>query len=582
LITDRFHLGFDAEFDRSAAATRAKAFERVALSIAVLTVSVIAIGPVSLTWWAVAVLGEALLWRSTNPGFMLRRPGPARALRLVASTVASCAWVVCALLMWTAGSSVSGLMAIALLAAIGLYIIASCYETPIHMLAAGVPPAMGLLALPLLMSAELGDRILLGLSMALLVAFGISSATRSYLNHLRLMETRSRLEEQTRSAEAANRAKSEFLANMSHEIRTPLNGVLAISEALSRTELSDHQHSMLNLVSSSGRVLQQLFSDLLDIARIESAQMELHEVPFELRQAVLDVALLLGPLAEAKSLDFILDLDPEIDGSVVGDIVRFKQVLTNLIANAIKFTAEGHVRVTGGPDPSGVPARYRFTVVDTGVGFDTATAARLFTRFEQADGSITRRFGGSGLGLSICKQLAELMQGEVSCESEPGRGSTFSFSLPLTAHQPEEVAEIAPAPLTSKLRVLVADDHPTNRKVIELILSQTPVELVLVEDGVQAVAAVSDKPFDAILMDMQMPVMDGLTATQAIRRLETERDMARTLIIMLTANVLPEHIEQALAAGADQHIAKPFSAVELLGALSGLSPDAAARAAAAA
>ena len=564
----RFHLGFDAEFDQSAPATRAKTAERLGLSVAVLLVSYVPVGWIALSWWGVSIFAEIMLWRATDPQFIGRRPGAARALRVAASAVAASAWVFCALLMWVAATPVSALMAIALLAAIALYIIASCHKTPIHMIAAGAPPALGLLSLPLWLPGDLADRTLLGLSMALLVAFGASSAIQSYKAHMRLKRTTALLEEQTHSAEAANRAKTEFIANMSHEIRTPLNGVLAVSDALSRTRLSGQQQAMLGLISSSGRVLQQLLSDILDLSRIDTARMEIHPEPFDLRGAVYEVAQLHRGVGEAKGVEFVLALDDEIDGQVIGDVVRFKQVLTNLISNAIKFTETGQVRVTGAREATIGSPRFRFSVADTGIGFEPEGGRHLFNRFEQADGSITRRFGGSGLGLAICGELVALMGGEISCESEPGRGSTFSFFVPLQLHDgPDATAVAAPQRLERRIRVLAADDHPTNRKVLELVLSQVDVDLILVEDGAMALEAVSSQSFDVILMDMQMPVMDGLTATRAIRALEATDARVRTPIIMLTANALPEHVAQAKTAGADRHMAKPLNPAELLNAL---------------
>jgi CheY-like chemotaxis protein len=210
----------------------------------------------------------------------------------------------------------------------------------------------------------------------------------------------------------------------------------------------------------------------------------------------------------------------------------------------------------------------RFTVEDTGVGFDAAAKSRLFTRFEQADGTITRRFGGTGLGLAICRQLADMLGGSLDCESEPGGGSAFILTLPMVpAEAPvaQAVAVHAPAePGARRTRVLIADDHPTNRKVVELILAAAPVDLIAVEDGAEALAAVREQTFDLILMDMQMPVMDGLTAVREVRLHEAATGAKRTPIVMLTANALPDHIAAGQAAGADRHLDKPFDAAELL------------------
>lgn len=371
------------------------------------------------------------------------------------------------------------------------------------------------------------------------------------------------------AAESANRAKSLFLANMSHEIRTPLNGVIGLAQALSRTELTPTQTEMLALIESSGKTLQTLLSDILDLARVESGRLELSEETFDLEKTVNEAARLYAATAEEKGLRFFVEVAPDARVWIAGDPVRLKQVLTNLVSNAVKFTSAGFVglNVDRGPDRDGSPT-LRFSVEDTGIGFDSATRERLFSRFEQADGAITRRFGGSGLGLAISRQLADMMGGDLDCESEPGGGSAFILTLPMKiAAAPGPAAAVAEhGPSTSAgRRILVADDHPTNRKVVELILAQADVELTMVEDGAQALAAARSQPFDLILMDMQMPVMDGLTAVREIRLHEATMGLERTPIVMLTANALPEHIAGAREAGADLHLAKPFNAAELLG-----------------
>jgi len=371
------------------------------------------------------------------------------------------------------------------------------------------------------------------------------------------------------AAEAANRAKSEFLANMSHEIRTPLNGVIGLTQALARTELATEQREMLDLIQSSGHTLKTLLSDILDLARVESGRLEIAHEPYDLERAINDAAHLYAAPASEKGLQFFVEIDPTASIWLCGDVVRLKQILTNLVSNAVKFTTSGFVSLTAttGTDRAGSPI-VRFTVEDTGVGFDAAAKARLFTRFEQADGTITRRFGGTGLGLAICRQLADMMDGHLDCESEAGGGSAFILTLPLMPAEPPvvQVATLPDALPTDerRIRVLVADDHPTNRKVVELILGQAAVDLVCVEDGAQALAAARSQPFDLILMDMQMPVMDGLTAVREIRMHEAAKGSCRTPVVMLTANALPDHIAAGQAAGADRHLSKPFDAAELI------------------
>ena len=371
------------------------------------------------------------------------------------------------------------------------------------------------------------------------------------------------------AAQAANAAKSQFLANMSHEIRTPLNGVIGLAQALGATPLTPQQAEMLELIQSSGRTLQVLLSDILDLARVESGRMELCEEAYDLGRAVRDAAQLYEASAREKGLQFFVEIDPEVDCWIAGDVVRLKQILTNLVSNAVKFTSEGFVSLTAAPGPArdGAPT-LRFSVEDTGIGFDSQTRDRLFSRFEQADGAITRKFGGSGLGLAISRQLAEMMGGDLDCESEPGGGSAFILTVPF---KPAEApGSVSAGPATEDagkcgtVRVLLADDHPVNRRVVEMILAQADVAMVSVEDGAQALQAVRDADFDLILMDMQMPVMDGLTATREIRLHEAAMGLARTPIVMLTANALPEHVSAAEAAGADRHLPKPFDAAELL------------------
>jgi len=371
------------------------------------------------------------------------------------------------------------------------------------------------------------------------------------------------------AAEQANRSKSQFLANMSHEIRTPLNGVIGMIQALRRTELTPEQHEMLELMSSSSRTLQALLSDILDLARVESGRMQLTEEPFDLARAVQEAGQLYEASALEKGLGFTVDIAAEARTWVQGDVVRLKQILTNLVSNAVKFTESGFVtlRAGAGPARDGAPT-LRFTVEDTGIGFDPETRARLFTRFEQADGGIARKFGGTGLGLAICRQLAEMMGGDLDCESELGGGSAFILTVPLRAIEAPAPVEIesatAKAATRRGLRVLLADDHPTNRKVVELVLAAADVDLTAVEDGAQAVQAFRDGDFDLVLMDMQMPVMDGLTATRELRLHEAAEGRPRARIVMLTANALPEHVAAGQAAGADHHVAKPFDTSELL------------------
>ena len=381
-------------------------------------------------------------------------------------------------------------------------------------------------------------------------------------------------------AEAANKAKSEFLANMSHEIRTPLNGVIGVAAALAQTELSAQQREMVDLVLTSGHTLERVVSDLLDFSKIEAGRLEIEAQPFDLRAEADGLFEMYRLRADEKGLAFAVDYGAGAHGWFSGDAVRIKQVLGNLVANAIKFTAEGQVRIAVDVKTDADARTWlALEVRDTGIGFDDDFARKLFQRFSQADGSITRRFGGTGLGLSICQALVEMMGGEISAMSAPGAGACFRATIPLTAHAaPADDAARTPAALAElarlepegeqPLRVLLAEDHEINRRVVELILGPVGVTLTSVANGAEALSAYETSTFEVVLMDMQMPVMDGLASTRAIRRVEAARgDGRRTPVVMLSANAMRHHREEAFSAGADLHLAKPVTAATLLGAV---------------
>lgn len=387
-------------------------------------------------------------------------------------------------------------------------------------------------------------------------------ASEAKLRQTNRVLRRARLE-----ADMANRAKSQFLATMGHEIRTPLNGIVAIADVLSRANLAEAEHDLIETILSSADTLSALLVDMLDVARIEAGRVSLEREPFQLGDALRSVIALSNIIASEKNLALNSQLDPSIDVWVVGDLTRFKQVATNLISNAVKFTQKGSVTVSAKRNRAGA---FDISVSDTGIGFDPSQIERLFNPFEQADDSVSRRFGGTGLGLAIVKQLIQMMGGTIDCTSVPQRGSDFHIVLPLdlTEAPPEQVEPslddyLEAAPLV----ILVVDDHPVNRKVVGLILNQLNIRLVMANNGEEAVQAFNSQPFDAVLMDMQMPVMDGLAATRAIRDIEQKEELRRTPVIMFSANALTEHIEQSRACGADLHLAKPITAKGLLGAL---------------
>ncbi|MBP8246260.1 MAG: response regulator, partial [Phenylobacterium sp.] len=318
-----------------------------------------------------------------------------------------------------------------------------------------------------------------------------------------------------RAADAANRSKTEFLATMSHELRTPLNGVLGMAQAMTADPLSKPQRARLGTIQDSGRALLGIINDVLDISKIEAGRLQLSPSVFNMAGFAEDLAALYGGLAQERGLEFRLEITPQAKGWRRGDEVRLRQVISNLLANALKFTEAGSViaRIDADGD------LLKVSVTDTGMGIAPERAPQLFEKFVQADASTTRRFGGAGLGLSICREILTLMGGEIDFTSVAGEGSCFSFTAPLArAETPTAVSQPCPEPsFDAALRVLVVDDNPTNRLVIRTLLEQFGIETVTVDSGHAAIDAWESGAWSAILMDIHMPGMDGLEATQEIR-----------------------------------------------------------------
>ena len=392
-----------------------------------------------------------------------------------------------------------------------------------------------------------------------------------------LVETNQQLRVAVEKAEAANRAKDEFLSTMSHELRTPLNGVIGMAQVLATTELTPPQQEMLEVIDTSAQGLQDIVADLLDIVDLSSGRLELSRQKLNLGALVREAAAPWQAQAQQKGLGFKVTVASGSEGEVQVDPARLRQILSKLLSNAVKFTEAGEIELT--VDRLDTAASWvAFDVRDTGVGFDPAAADRLFARFEQADNSVTRRFGGVGLGLAICQELVHQMAGTITAKSVPGEGATFRVQLPLpaigsTATGPGEDAP-DPAAGASALRVLCVEDHPINRKVMQLIMDAAGVTMTAVENGAEAVETCKSERFDVILMDMQMPVMDGLTATRAIRAFEAHEGRTPTPILMVTAHGFPEHVAASAAAGADRHLTKPVNAGELIGLIRQLTASA--------
>jgi PAS domain S-box-containing protein len=381
------------------------------------------------------------------------------------------------------------------------------------------------------------------------------------------------LEEARLAADASNRAMSEFIANMSHEIRTPLNGVLAMAQLLCRGDPRPDQREKLSVIRASSQDLLRVINDILDFSKIEAGKLDIEWIDFDLENALESALSSFAILAERSQISLYLEVAPNARGLRRGDPVRLRQILNNLVSNALKFTKEGSVRIRIVGQGCDGRDGLLISVADTGLGIPGDKLALLFQKFTQIDASTTRKFGGTGLGLAICKELATLMGGRVWAESEPGVGSTFWTELPLRYAGPVE-AEVDAAPFDDMggdfcdpdrgddgrppIRVLAAEDNPTNQLVLTTIMAAFGVDLTLVNNGREAVDAWSASEFDLVLMDIQMPEMDGVAATGLIRRGEAQTGRRRTPIIALSANALSHQITAYTRAGMDAHVAKPI------------------------
>jgi signal transduction histidine kinase len=481
----------------------------------------------------------------------LRRAGYVLAVVVMVSV-----WTSLAVVLWLSEHPALRFAAICLTAGQLIHAQAVTFRSPtVFAFDAGLP-ALALAGMPLLLGGYSGWSILTVLiAVALVLLYTVSSAA---VNARRVQA----LEAAERAAMSASAAKSVFLATMSHELRTPMNGVLGMAHALTAGPLNDQQARQVDMLIRSGEGLMTILNDVLDVSKIEAGKLELEVLAFNIRDLVDDVAGLWTQAAQAKDVRLLCAIDPLAPTWVQGDPTRLRQILTNLISNALKFTASGAVTVQVGPAGA---AFLEIQVVDTGIGMSVEQQARLFQTFSQADASITRRFGGTGLGLAICKQLTELMGGAITLRSAPDAGSAFIVALPLPAAEAPRVAPPTPCEGIAGLRVLVADDNRINQLVARTILEAAGAVVEVADNGRHALERLAERVYDAVLMDVHMPDMDGL---EALRRVRAGAAGAGDIpVIALTADVMHGDEGDLLSCGFDAVQPKPIRPADLVRAI---------------
>ncbi|CAN1568699.1 BaeS Signal transduction histidine kinase [Caulobacteraceae bacterium] len=534
-------------------------------------------GLAAIIWFAFFALNEGLeLFIGSRSSKDPKKGALNRNLFCANMVFGSSIWVVGALALVKTGEIGPLIIGLAILVGALTHVISTSLTYLPGFLAAALPLVMGIISVPgiMIVSGAYPDAAIFQASIAMifLLTYSLSAAYQSWQRETKLAKT-------LVAVSLASDAKSQFLATMSHEIRTPLNGIVGLSEVLNTTKLNASQQEMVNLVRTSGETLERLVSDVLDSAKIEADKLELCLAPFDLRETIETAAHTFRTRAEEKAVAFNLEIHPEAEGRYLGDAVRIRQIISNLTSNAVKFTEKGQVDIqVDALQIDGESVELRIQVSDTGIGFDPKASQHLFNRFEQADNSISRRFGGTGLGLSICKSLCELMDGSISATSQLGSGSRFEVRIQVKYAEALKTGLRLPMGLmnddtaflneasvgSTGLRVLVAEDNPINQKVITFMLEPMGMTPVMAANGREALDLFKVGSFDLILMDMMMPEMDGLAATQAIRVWEKQNNLPRTPIAMLSANAMSEHVKAALAAGCDVHIAKPVTPAALV------------------
>jgi signal transduction histidine kinase/CheY-like chemotaxis protein len=523
--------------------------------------------------WLLAMLGLELALRSVLSR-QIAGGGPLlRLQRIGISQLMSASWIGLAAVLWLDGEPGMRVASLGLCAGILLYAHSACSKAPAQFAIVGGPAILAMLALPLI-GGGLSPTALLAVegSALICVAHTMMSVANGYRAHRQLTAATADLVRQRELAECASQAKSDFLAMMSHELRTPMNGVLGLAHALQRTELDARQASLLEGVTRSGDALMRILNDILDLTKIEAGKMAISPEPAALHDLLRQSHDLFAETALAKGIDLRLAVEPGTPDGVVTDPLRLRQILLNLVSNAVKFTEAGEVvlsvRLVRRLDDG--RCELAFAVRDTGPGLSEAARAELFRPFSQGEAGFARTYGGTGLGLSISRQLARAMGGELSAVAgEPGAGTTFELVLPLQDCAPpgaEASDEAGPVEaLDGPTAVLVAEDNAINRAVVRALLESAGCALTFAENGALAVEALSRGRFDLVLMDVHMPVMDGVAAVREIR--SGRAGDPGVPVIALTADTMTGDRQRFLAAGFNAHVAKPIRPAELLGAM---------------
>ena len=559
---------FDERFRDAAAAVFAYGPARVVIGVMVAVFVGLGVGWAQAGFWATGTLAAEVLMMIATRRLVRAEAdrGPAVWACFAAYMLASPIWAMAGVLLWTSANPACLVAGAAFFGGYLLYVQAFHGHSPgaaLSNLPAFVTPVVVPLALPHFQGT---DQVIVFLTIAAVVLNSTICMWTSLKKSVRLQEAQA-------ATEAASQAKSAFLARMSHEIRTPLNGVLGMAQALAaETDLKPAHRQSLAVIRQSGESLLTILNDVLDLSKVEAGRLDLEAIAFDLEATVRGAQETFAPQAAAKGLGFRLALEPEAAGTYLGDPTRVRQILYNLLSNAVKFTEAGEVSLTVA---RGVHA-LEMVVADSGIGISPEHLDRLFCRFQQVDSSTSRRYGGTGLGLSICRELAELMGGSVEVRSTAGLGSRFIVILPLerlgAAGAVDDLGgdllEVGFADGEAALNILAAEDNAVNQLVLRTLLAQVGVEPTIVGDGAQALDAWRHGAFDLILMDVQMPVMDGLAATHAIRAAEAaDPSRSRTSILALTANAMQHQVAEYLAAGFDGHVAKPIDAGKLYAAI---------------